>query len=72
MTPLERAARAIRDFDDPGSELAYQYARAVIEAIREPSEAMLVEAYAAPHKPHECTDHKDVYQAMIDTALDET
>ena len=30
---IERAARAIRDFDEPGEELATQYAKAVLSAF---------------------------------------
>lgn len=40
MTPLERAARALSDGPHP-SEWCWEKARAVIEAIREPSETMV-------------------------------
>lgn len=80
MTPLERAARAILAVDYPEEaggaiedlywdrrgEGYMAYARAVLQAIREPSEAM--DRAAA-----ECESSYvgDVYTAMIDAALGE-
>lgn len=82
MTPLERAARALSDGPHP-SEWCWEKARAVIKAIREPSEAM-VDAWmdATLELPdgmqHDApADVVDPYQArsdwraMIDALLEE-
>lgn len=73
MTPLERAAQAIHDTlpcnsgeDPPDVDLLVPVVRAVLTAIREPSEAM--DRAAA-----ECESSYvgDVFAAMIDAALAE-
>lgn len=86
MTPLERAARAIRPDLNWSSSLsdelkrdAYARARAVLEAIREPSEGMRLEACgifpfdgSQPRIDHLIVDQSvEVYQRMIDAALAE-
>lgn len=72
MIPLERAARAIVDnypLDSGESPLSWQevlpVARAVIAAIREPSDAMWEAGDAV-------VDHNAIgaYQAMIDAILE--
>ncbi len=70
---IERVARAIHAADEPG-ELAdaneahrrfcYDAARAAIEAMREPTEAMLIEGCHGSHVTQE-----DSWRAMIDEAL---
>lgn len=89
MTPIERAARAIcltlgHDPDkddevglgDPGDlnwNMFEDQVRAVLEAIREPSEVMAkagtdaLPAFEAPLR----ADASDCWQAMIDAALSE-
>ncbi len=75
MTPLERAARALSDGPHP-SECCWEKARAVIEAIREPSEAM-VQAYADGIDKDACISPEaywirdDGFSAMIDALLEE-
>jgi len=83
MTPLERAARALVDnypLDGGESPLAWQevlpVARAVIVAIREPSEGMLEAAYRDLNLSREDADTPDVeitraWRAMIDALLEE-
>lgn len=77
MTPLERAARALQQADEIGADaweamthgeqMGYLIkARAVLTAIREPSEAMDFAAAAC-----ESSYIGDVYTAMIDAALAE-
>lgn len=85
MTPLERAARAVReqiafeqDEDDGdrfmvegglrGHEFFNEIARALIEAIREPSEAMIKAAWS---EASEGGDPPEIYAAMIDALLKE-
>lgn len=70
---VERVARALRDFyiDDD----LYNVARAAIEAMREPTSAMLVSACAAVSReqvrqiPFNRTDAATCWQAAIDVAL---
>ena len=78
MTPLERAARALCSLDGnpenatmEGKPLWQDYlpeARAVVEAIREPSAAMLA---ADPTGPSGSFFPEDVWRAMINALLDE-
>jgi len=78
-SPIERAARAVRCARAlPGtnpvaklSEVDYRVARAVIEAIREPSEGMNRAGWTAdlPFTPSIKVDV--VWQAMIDALLKE-
>jgi len=88
MTPLERAATAVREADGTypngdgkwmaeggivGDDHWLSIARAVLEAIREPSEVMAkagtdtLPAFEAPLQ----ADASDCWQAMIDAALGE-
>lgn len=81
QSPLERAANAIEhefvelaDPDGPISScgIAKRVARAVLEAIREPSEAMLdagEENGQVPYEPGIFV--REAWQAMIDAALEE-
>lgn len=88
MTPLDRAARAALDefgvhLEDlaPGAEddIAQRVARAVLEAIREPSEGMVMAACgiyptdgSEPILDDLVVDQNiEVYQRMIDAALGE-
>lgn len=71
MTPLERAARAIRpdlnwssSLDDAFKRDAFARARDVLTAIREPSEVMTDEA-------SEPDQGRALWQCMIDAALSE-
>ncbi|MBN9504970.1 MAG: hypothetical protein J0I69_02995 [Altererythrobacter sp.] len=78
MTPLERAARALCSLDGnpenatmEGKPLWQDYlpeARAVLEAIREPSDAMLEVDARRPDGSFYPEDH---WRAMIDAALEE-
>lgn len=79
MTPVERMARRIeREIDNvpmvdaAPSQIrairARNVARAALEAIREPSEAM-IEASLDMHR--EC-EIREIWQEMIDAALSET
>lgn len=78
MTPLERAARAIYKLGDNGpytlAEEDEQWhhhvdtARAVLEAIREPSEGM-VDAAQVAHGPE--ATYRTAWRGMIDAALAE-
>jgi hypothetical protein len=84
MTPLERAARALCRLDYPdeaGGEMENYYfdkhglayiaqARAVLEAIREPSEGM-DEAGKDADDHIEFNNHGRIWRAMIDAALTE-
>ena len=70
---IEKLARAIHDIienDDDGGGGAYlRAARACLEALREPSEAMLVAG--ADHNDWLYSDEiKPIWQAMIDVALE--
>lgn len=83
MTPLERAARAIcvasgydPDKDDQVAnvgplnwELFADQARAVLQAIREPSGGMIDEGYASYDANGGSL--RDVFMDMIDAALEE-
>lgn len=84
MTPLERAARAIYKFGDNGPyTLAEEdeqwhhhvdYARAVLWAIREPSEATIEAGGSrlfAGSKEKADALATETWQAMIDAALEE-
>jgi hypothetical protein len=75
MKPIERAARAIcagggELSSETQMRFAEQQARAVLQAIREPSPEMVSAAVqtAAQIGPH---DHVGVFRAMIDAALSE-
>lgn len=80
MTPLERAARAVRDEiayphgdgsfvveggfrDDPFFQ---EVARAVLEAIREPSEAMI---RAGEAWQQHCSDVDTLFSEMVKVAI---
>lgn len=84
MTPLERAARALAQSlheRHPGDCFPWEMmhdeekanmlkdARAVLEAIREPSEGMQTAGYGECHHPNDIPEH--IWQAMIDAALAE-
>lgn len=83
MTPLERAARALADRADGGPwehlprahhQLYIEDARAVLEAIREPSEAMKRAGTAVMRGDGDdkyWADAVGAYAAMIDAALAE-
>lgn len=70
---IERVARAIADADmEDYMEFAHRYdaaARAAIEAMREPSEKMVLAGKAV--EPRHYT-FSSSYLAMIDAALEET
>jgi hypothetical protein len=73
MDMIERAARALAEMDterDIGWRYYVPEARAVLEAIREPSEAM-IDAHIAAKDMHDDRDGQAYvdWQAMIDTAL---
>lgn len=82
MTPLERAARALLALDYPeavGSDAEGMYwdrrgdeyveqARAVIAAIREPSELMAAAGYL---ERADGGTHSAIYAAMIDAMLED-
>lgn len=85
MTPIERAARVIAELagggpwermSEPHRESYIDEARAVIAAIREPSEAM-VQAYADGIDKDACISPEaywirdDGFSAMIDALLEE-
>ncbi len=53
----------------PAIDEADQIARAVLTAIREPSEGMQVAGYGECHHPKDIPEH--IWQAMIDAALSE-
>lgn len=78
MTPIERAARALVDnypLDSGESPLDWQEAvpivRAVLTAIREPSEAMLKAAEVVDFIGPGENDQAGEWQAMIDALLAE-
>jgi hypothetical protein len=73
MSPMQRAERAVLDTIFPVEELSgwtidnpRDVARAVLQAIREPSEGMIGAASRIPH-----ARDSEIYQAMIDAALSE-
>lgn len=78
MTPLERAARALAETynrhripgapDNPGADpVDYEDARAVLRAIREPSEGMVQVGCSGGDWPYAA----DTWSAMIYAALEE-
>lgn len=74
MTPIDRATAAVMTAmgDGPGSRdvlRAQAIARAVIAAIREPSEGMLGPAYGECHSPKDVPEH--IWHVMIDAMLAE-
>lgn len=80
MTPLERAARALANLDEPDKEIELaddawrQYVpdvRALLQSIREPSEAMLDAACVVDDLPRPNPEAVLHWQAMIDAALEE-
>lgn len=83
MTPLERAARALIDnypLDSGESPLTWQevlsVARAVIEAIRDPSSPMTHAAQSESHVAGDCegdceVDYHGIWASMIDALLEE-
>lgn len=67
---VERVAAAIRESRPLDCYAAYeQAARAAIEAMREPTEAMVGEGKAAPTYGDGVSDIPKVWRAMIDAAL---
>ena len=83
MTPLERAARALAKEEYPDQPQEWHddcwrswegSARAVIKAIREPSEEQRVAGMAAPNYIEDQTSRRgagNIYIAMIDALLEE-
>jgi hypothetical protein len=81
MSPMQRAERAVLDTIFPVEELSgwtidnpRDVARAVLQAIREPSQAMIeVGNRHFPDYPEGMPDDdpRDCWQAMIDAALSE-
>ena len=75
MTPLERAARALADMDterDIGWRYYIPATRAVLLAVREPSEEMMqASSDNAPDREYTTEDLVIHWQAMIDAALGE-
>jgi hypothetical protein len=71
---IERVARALSEAGAASDwDHAAAAARAAIEAMREPTEAMVDAASAAAQKPtgwHMV--YRNIYRAMIDTALKDT
>lgn len=69
MTPLERAARAVGDTVSacPSTENYIAVARAVLQAIREPSVDMNYKG-CLNHPP---ANTAGIWRAMIDAALEE-
>ena len=59
---IERVARAIRDCDPSAGATYEQAARAAIEAMREPTEAMLEAAFG---------NDPTLWSRMIDASLEE-
>lgn len=79
MTPLERAARAAHEalsranviaYLDMPEETANIIARAVVEAIREPSEKMIDDIRNSEYGGIQGVS-ADIFKVMIDTALEE-
>jgi hypothetical protein len=74
---IERVARAIGDWDSGRAMVldandCRQIARAALEALREPTEGMLLPgAETLPDYDPGCDDAKNCWQAMIDAALSE-
>ncbi len=76
MTPLERAALAVYQVDYPGERISgltdpaswhMEVARAVLQALREPSEAMVKAGDSCPG----IMSSELMWPHMIDTALEE-
>lgn len=68
MTPLERAGKALSEAGGAGNwDHALECARAVLLAIREPSEGMIEAGSAGGDWPWA----KGTFQDMIDKALEE-
>ncbi len=85
IAPLERAARALAVYDgldpdktylmnDESKRFIWQeylpHARAVLMAIREPSLKILEAGYAVAADRADETDWQELWQAMIDAALE--
>jgi hypothetical protein len=74
MTPIERAASALSEAGGAANwEHALEYARAVLRAVREPSDIMrLVGGYTQKYGETEEERYAyAIWQAMIDAALEE-
>lgn len=81
MTPLERAARALYartprvvewdELSQSAKDVNIADARAVLTAIREPSNAMLFDVPLLGTAAKQGWSAKDIYQRMIDAALAE-
>jgi len=75
---IERVARAIFEAMDVSDGLdgisAERYARAAIEAIMEPTQAMYVAGLdvTVASCAYDSADEREIYQAMIKAALSET
>lgn len=77
MSPLERAVRAIRggvyESDDVADhmhqEAALRTARAVLQAIREPSESAILDGVQQADVSGE--EVRDIWQVMLAAVLDE-
>jgi len=70
MDMIERAARALWEMGDAGVwEDWIPEVRAVLAAIREPSEAMIAAGEQAPCHDDKGDESTPVWQAMIDAAL---
>jgi hypothetical protein len=70
MTKLEQVARAIAKSEGLNEDWTKQYlrhARAAVEALREPSEAML----DAGNRQLDCANERQCWQAMLDAILSE-
>jgi len=79
MDMIERVAKAIatkalgevgRDYDPFAVQNCIPYARAAVEAMREPSEEMIFDGGKAVLIVHHTLNTGDVYRAMIDAALE--
>lgn len=86
MSPLERAARALHDVEPMSSDaemnevfflglrdVRVRQVRAVLQAIREPSEGMIEAGEAVAMRPFVAAGQftPETWQAMIDRALSE-
>jgi hypothetical protein len=75
MTPLERAVDAVENMLGVNDELCAtpeEVARAVIEAIREPSSEMTHAAQGESHVAGDCeVDYHGIWASMIDQLLAE-
>ena len=69
---IERVERAIAQcLNEPGQCSYRDIAHAAIEAMREPSDAMVDAAWASWEDPEGSKGFVGAWQAMIDIALDE-